>query len=181
MQHPPVSNGRTTRPSSVVSRRFEACIQKRAFFCAERIWNFFREKVLSLSVRFSTFWRGKRRRSGREQKKDFDQRGGGEKVNDTCAPKERKKERKTLLLSLSLSLSLSRWWWWWWWWFKRRHYQTSTSSPTIRSLLFLLLLFPFFPSPLVFCNPKLGNKGELFEASLLLFSLLLLLLKSLTL
>ena len=48
MQRPPVSP--TTRPKSVVSRRFVrgVCIQKRAFFVREKRmwWNFFREKVL---------------------------------------------------------------------------------------------------------------------------------------
>jgi len=56
-------------------------------------WNFFREKVLSFVGSFFDFLAG-------EQKKDFDEEGR-ESERHVC-PKERKKERKTLLLSLSL-------------------------------------------------------------------------------
>ena len=135
MQHPPVSNGRTTRPS-VVSRRFKACIQSALFFVRKRMELFQGKSALFCRFVFRLF--GGAKEEVVENKRKTSMRRG-EKVNDTCA---RKKERKKERLSFSLS---SRWWWWWW--FKRRHYRehvvADDSFPPI-----LLLPFPLFPSPL---------------------------------
>ena len=99
MQHPPVSNGRTTRPSaSVVSRRrlFEACIQN-----VRKEWNFFiREKVLSFVGSFFDFLAGqKKKKKWSRTKERLRSEEGRESERHVC-PKERKKDSPSLSLSL---------------------------------------------------------------------------------
>ena len=69
----------------------------RFFLCGKRECGgtFLGKKCSLLSVHFSTFWRGKRRRT----KTDASSERRGEKVNDTCS--SRKKERKKDSPSLS--------------------------------------------------------------------------------
>ena len=97
MQHPPVSNGRTTRPSSVVSRRlFEACIQ----INVRKEWNFFiREKVLSFVGSFFDFLAGQKKKKWSRTKERLRSEEGRESERHVC-PKERKKDSPSLSLSL---------------------------------------------------------------------------------